>query len=573
MMKPSLRSTVVLATFALFGVSSILINETPRAADAPGPYVLTDLGTLGGLSAQAHDINDAGEIVGGSTNSALRSHAFLWRDGSMTDLGTLGGNHSEAAAMSDAGHVVGRSQISTSRYHATLWSGGATTDLTPSSDYAMAYGVNDSGQVVGNMDNWKGFHWQNGVMTVLGDLGGGCSNAADINDVGHIVGSSCSTPGTPQHATLWKNGAIIDLGLAPGMEDSGAAAINSVGQIVGSSGFMDPETYEIISRAFLYENGAMHVLPVPSMEAYAGDINDSGVIVGTMRAGGGPSNWHAYVYVDGVATNLNSLIPTGSGLHLAFGTAINNAGQIVGTGFDAQGRYHAYLLTPVTPGTPVVSVGDALVTEGHTGTRTVNVTVSLSAAAGGPVTVSFDTANGSATAGSDYAAAAGTVTFAAGETTRTISLVVNGDRIGEPNETFLVRLSQGQGGAVIGDGQGVVTIADDEPRVTISDVSKNEGNSNTTPFVFTITVSPASDAGITVNYATANGSATSVDDYAAASGSVAIAAGQTLKTVNVAVKGDKKREAQETFYVNLSGGAGAVLADGQGVGVIRNDDR
>jgi chitinase len=61
----------------------------------------------------------------------------------------------------------------------------------------------------------------------------------------------------------------------------------------------------------------------------------------------------------------------------------------------------------------------------------VNVTVSLSSAAGGPVTVSFDTANGSATAGTDYEAAAGTVTFDAGETTRTIALVVNGDRTGE----------------------------------------------------------------------------------------------------------------------------------------------
>ena len=154
------------------------------------------------------------------------------------------------------------------------------------------------------------------------------------------------------HATLWHNGAIIDLGMVPGMEDSGAAAINSVGQIVGSSGFMDKETYEITSKAFLYENGVMNVLPVPSWESYAGDINDSGVVVGTMRAGGGFSNFHAYVFADGVATNLNSLIPSGSGLHLAYASAINNAGQIVGTAFDAQGRYHAYLLTPVAPARP-----------------------------------------------------------------------------------------------------------------------------------------------------------------------------------------------------------------------------
>jgi probable HAF family extracellular repeat protein len=572
MMKLTLRTTVVIATFALFGVSHVVTDDTPRAADAPGPYVLTDLGTLGGLSAQAHDINEAGEIVGSATNAANRLRAFKWQKGTMTDLGTLGGLHSEAVAMSDTGHVAGRSLTSAAKYHATLWSGGTTTDLTPSSDYAVAYGVNDTAHVVGSIDNWKGFVWHNGVLTMLGDLGGGCSHAQDINDTDHIVGSSCTTQVNKPHATLWHNGAIIDLGVAPGMEDSGATAINSVGQIVGSSGFMDPETYEITSRAFLYESGVFNVLPVPSQEAYAGDINDSGVIVGTMRVGGGFSHWHAYVFADGVATNLNSLIPAGSGLHLAYGSAINNAGQIVGTAFDAQGRHHAYLLTPVAPGTPVVSIGDAMVTEGHAGSRTVSVTLSLSTAASGPVSVSFTTANGSAAAGSDYQSASGAVTFDPGETTETIEMVVNGDSVGEPNETFLINLSQPLGG-VIADGQSVVTIADDEPRVTINDVSRNEGNGGTTQFVFTVSLSPASGADITVNYATANGSATSIDDYNAASGSLVFSAGQTAKTVSVSVKGDKKREAWETFYVHLSGGAGAFLADAQGMGEIRNDDR
>ena len=568
-----LCSAVVLATVALAVTPGLITPERTRAAGAPGPYVLTDLGTLGGLSAHAYDINDAGEIVGTSTNATLRTRAFVWKNGSMTDLGTIGGNHSEAVAISDTGHVAGRSQTSTSKYHAILWSGGTTTDLTPSSDYAAAYGVNDTSHVVGTMDNGKAFHWHNGVLTMLGDLGGGCSNAQDINDTGHIVGSSCTTQVNMPHATLWHNGAIIDLGVAPGMEDSGAGAINSVGQIVGSSGLMNPETYEITSRAFLYENGVFNVLPVPSQEAYAGDINDSGVVVGTMRAGGGPSNWHAYIYKDGVATNLNSLIPPGSGLHLAYGSAINNAGQIVGTAIGAQGRYHAYLLTPVAAGTPVVSIGDALVTEGHAGTRTVNVTVSLSASASAQVTVSFNTANGSAAAGSDYQSASGSVTFGPGDTSETIAMVVNGDRTGEPNETFLVNLSQAAGGAVIGDGQGTVTIADDEPRVAISDVSKSEGNSGTTQFVFAITLSPASDSGITVNYATANGSAKSVEDYNAASGALSFAPGQTSKTVSIAVKGDRKREGDEVFYLNLSGAVGAVLAETQGTGVVRNDDR
>ena len=575
-MKFRLRVLAVVATLLIVFIPDLTTSDGPRAADSPGPYVLTDLGTLGGLSAPAYDINEAGDIVGSSTTAALKARAFVWRNGSMTDLGTLAG-HSDAQAISDTGHVAGRSQTSTSKYHAVPWAGGTTTDLTPSSDNAVANGVNDTGRVVGTINHSTGFLWHNGVFTDLGHLGGGCSNASDINDAGRVVGSSCSTHvtefGAMPHAFVWDDGVMIDLGVVPGEEDSGAAAVNSIGQIVGSSGSMDPETYEVTSRAFLYDNGVMSVLPVPSWESYAGDINDSGDVVGTMRAGGGFSNYHAYIYSDGVVTNLNSLIPSGSGLHLAYAAAINNAGQIVGTAFDAQGRYHAYLLTPVTSGTPVVSIGDAMVTEGHTGTRAVNVTLSLSRAPSEPVTVAYSTANGSAAAGSDYHAASGTATFDAGATSETISLLINGDRVGEPNETFLVNLSQAQGGAVIADGQGVVTIADDEPRVAISDVSKSEGNSGGTQFVFTVSVSPPSDVAIALNAATANGSAKSVEDYDAVSGTLAFSAGQTVKTLSVIVKGDRKREGNEVFYVNLSGAAGALIADSQGVGVIRNDDR
>jgi probable HAF family extracellular repeat protein len=317
----------------------------------------------------------------------------------------------------------------------------------------------------------------------------------------------------------------------------------------------------------------MTALNVPSPEAYAGDINDSGVIVGSMRAAGGTSKWHAYVYADGVATNLNSLIPAGSGLHLSVAYGINNSGQIVGYGYDSRFSYHAFLLTPVDPSAAVVNIGNASVTEGHTGTRTANFTVSLSAAASQPVSVSYGTASGSAVAGTDFQSASGSVTFSAGETAKTVSIVVNGDRVGEADETFLVNLSSATGGAVVADGQGVGTIVDDEPRVNITDVSSNEGNSGTRPFTFTVSLSAASAVSVSVNYATANGSAKSGEDYTATSGSLVFSPGQTSKTVSVAVTGDRKFEAQEVFYLNLSGASGAFLAETQGTGVVRNDDR
>ena len=84
------------------------------------------------------------------------------------------------------------------------------------------------------------------------------------------------------------------------------------------------------------------------------------------------------------------------------------------------------------------------------------------------------------------------MTFDAGQTTKTISVLVNGDRAGELNETFTVNLGLAAGNAVLGDSQGVGTIVDDEPRVGINSVTKNEGNSGTTPFVFTVSLSAAS---------------------------------------------------------------------------------
>jgi chitinase len=150
---------------------------------------------------------------------------------------------------------------------------------------------------------------------------------------------------------------------------------------------------------------------------------------------------------------------------------------------------------------------------------------------------------------------------------------VIGDRVGELNETFVVNLSQAVGGIIIGDGQGVGTIVDDEPRIGISDVSRLEGNSGTTAFTFTVTLSVASGAPVTVNFATVNGSATSGQDYIAQSGTLTFAPGETSKTITIAVKGDRKKETNETFFIDLSGEVGALNLDGWAVGTILDDDR
>ena len=132
---------------------------------------------------------------------------------------------------------------------------------------------------------------------------------------------------------------------------------------------------------------------------------------------------------------------------------------------------------------PTLSILDAAVTEGNSGTTTVPVTVILSAASTSPVTVTYTTANGTATAGSDYTATAGTLTFPAGSTSQTINVTVTGDTTVEPNETFLVNLTSPTGATLL-DGQATVTITNDDsaalPTLSVADLSVTEGNSGTT---------------------------------------------------------------------------------------------
>jgi hypothetical protein len=229
---------------------------------------------------------------------------------------------------------------------------------------------------------------------------------------------------------------------------------------------------------------------------------------------------------------------------------------------------------PPPPPLPTIRIHDVTVTEGNTGTVAAPFFVSLSAASTQPITVAYATGNGTATAGSDYQAASGTLTFAPGETSKTITVLVKGDRVGEPNEAFVVNLSSSTN-ATIGDGHGVGTIVDDEPRVSISDVSKKEGKKNqTTLFTFTVTLSAAYDQPITTSFKTTDGTAkTSDQDYVARTGTLTFNPGETTKTITIEVKGDSKREADEAFYLDLFGNSSnSLFTKSRGHGAIWNDD-
>jgi hypothetical protein len=222
---------------------------------------------------------------------------------------------------------------------------------------------------------------------------------------------------------------------------------------------------------------------------------------------------------------------------------------------------------------PSVAIAKRSVTEGNTGTANAGFKVTLSAASSQTVTVNYATANATAQAGSDYLPAVGTLSFAPGETTKNVTIVVNGDTAYEKNETFFVNLS-GASRATITAAQAKGTIKNDDPlpSTSIADAAITEGNSGTKTLKFTVTLSAASGLAASVKYATMDGTATAGSDYVAKSGTVKFPAGATSKTITITINGDTAPESSEAFSLNLTNPVTATIADGNATGTLVNDD-
>ena len=238
------------------------------------------------------------------------------------------------------------------------------------------------------------------------------------------------------------------------------------------------------------------------------------------------------------------------------------------------GNQDAFVSRVSTSGDATLSINDVSITEGNSGTKTATFTVSLSKSVANTVSFTASTSAGSATAGNDYVTSSqSALTIAAGATSRTVSVTINGDTTVEQDETFFLNLSSVTG-ALIGDGQGTGTILnDDAPSLSIGDVAVAEGNSGTSTATFTISLSGPSANATTFDIATSNGTAVAGSDYVAASANgLVIAAGATSRTFSVTINGDTATEPNETFFVSLSNASNAAIGDGQAVGTINNDD-
>jgi probable HAF family extracellular repeat protein len=356
-------------------------------------YTITDLPSLGGTNSRANSINNRTWLAGYSNLSGNASrHASLWRGRALTDLGTLGGPNSAVtwSVKADSGIVAGISQTSTPDPLGEAWSSAA-----------FYPGATGTGYI--NL----GFVWENGTMRALPTLGGNNGFATGANSRGQIVGwaenaihdPTCVPPQqlqfrpvvygpkanqiaefplpagdtsgaataineqgqavgisgicdqavgrhTAKHALLWDKGKIIDLGNLGAPYWNTPTNINQRGDVVGFAGAPnDPDANFLQAFIWTPESGMKPLGFLPGdvhSEAYG--INEKRQVVGLSCDADG--NCRAFMWQNGVMTDLNSAKPASYAAILEQARDINEGGEIAGRSLDSTGVRRAFLATP-----------------------------------------------------------------------------------------------------------------------------------------------------------------------------------------------------------------------------------
>ena len=388
-MKTSIRLRPLRITLAI----SLIAIGCGLFAASQTQYTITDLPSLGGTNSRANNINNRSWLAGYSNLAGNQSrHAALWRDGALTDLGTLGGPNSNVtwSVKSDSGIVAGISQTSTPDPLGEAWSSaafypGATGTgfinlgfvwengvmralPTLGGNNGFATGANSRGQVVGWAENTVHdptcvppqqlqfrpvvYGPKGNQISELPLLAGDTSGAATgINEQGQAVGISgiCDQAVgrfTAKHALLWDNGKIVDLGNLGAPWWNTPTNINQRGDVVGFAGAPNDPAGNFLQAFIWTAAGGMQGLGfLPGdvhSEAYG--INEKRQVVGLSCDADG--NCRAFIWENGVMTDLNALKPASYTARLEQARDINEASEIAGRSIDSIGVRRAFLATP-----------------------------------------------------------------------------------------------------------------------------------------------------------------------------------------------------------------------------------
>lgn len=321
----------------------------------------------------------------------------------------------------------------------------------------------------------------------------------------------------------------------------------------------------------------------PAVTAGAG--SSAGITVSLNEVSAVPVTMH-YATADGTAIGGTDYTPVSGTLTFPVGITSQTVNVPILPG-AAQGVFTMNLTTPagatiaagtttvnISTSVPSLSISSVQVNQPTSGTATATFTVTLSAPATDAVTVSFATADGTAIAGTNYDATNGLLIFPAGTTTETIPVTILGGVSTSAN--FTVNLSA-PSNATISQASATGTINNASaplPTLSIDNVTQAEGTGANSTFDFTVSLTGASSSVVTVDYATADGTATVAgNDYLPTSGILTFNPGDSsTKTIQVTVIGDATVEPNENFTVNLTNPTGATLAVASGTGTIVNDD-
>jgi len=365
----------------------------PRSGDTP--YHVINLQSLGGTSSVGYSVNTRGWVAGRSNLPGNQSrHATLWRNGALTDLGTLGGANSAVLwpVKNLRGIVTGIAQTAepdplnerwscgfffpaaTGRGTRCLgfkWKNGVMTRLpTLGGTHGFATGSNNLGQTVGWAENtvhdptcalpqvlqFRAVMWgpRNGQIRELAPLPGDSVSAATaLNDHGQVVGISgiCDQAAgrfSAIHNVLWRNGNPIDIGDLGGVAWNTPMAINQGGDVVGFANASAADGGNFNPRAFLWIEGQ----PVQNLGTLPGDVTSQALGINEWRQVVGQScdvddNCRAFLWQNGVMTDLNDLVAVGYDDVLTTANDIDDFGRITGQGFDDDaGQFVAFLATP-----------------------------------------------------------------------------------------------------------------------------------------------------------------------------------------------------------------------------------